>query len=158
MLQSESSLCQPSEDRIECRIRWMSSFSERGFWDFSVRKFFFDQVVELWGASKKEEVLVKFVLKDQELELGRPNLLREAGIEEDLANQYILIHQEDELNNLKLTESIFNFASSQMEDVSNAPSPHLLKFKEMRAEVQPRLMKIPEVEKDIERLRLSSHR
>ncbi|MBC7395948.1 MAG: hypothetical protein H7333_00775 [Bdellovibrionales bacterium] len=142
-------VCSPGEDKIDCRVKWMGQFSNHGIWNHQTRKFFLAEVMKLWLSSKNEEALVNFVAKDQELEAARSGFLKQAGIEEELAEQFILFHQKDELENLKVTQKVFADAGPLLADVKSAPPPYLLKFKDMQSEVQMKLQKIPEVEKDI---------
>lgn len=142
-------VCEIGEDAIACRTRWMGIFSEHGIWNYQSRKFFLTEVLKLWPASKIEENLVAFVARDQDLESGRQSLLRQAGIEEEFADHFLIFQQWDSLENLRLTQKVFAQVSPLLVEVKKNPPPYLLKFKDMLEEVMPKLEKIPELEKDL---------
>jgi hypothetical protein len=144
--------CQPNEEAIECQIRWMSGVSEHGYWSHSTRKFFFEQVMKSWDESKKEEALVNYVIKDQELENGRQSILRQAGIDETLNDRYLLLQEKEELENLMLTRDMFNQIEPMLSDAKVNPQPYLFKFKDTQTQVMAKLAKIPELEKEIQGL------
>ncbi len=142
-------VCSPEQDKIECRIKWMTQFSEHGMWNYVTRRFFFAEILKYWPNSKKEEALVNYVTKDQELESGRTSLVRQAGIEEEFAEHFMLFHLKDELENLKMTQKVLSGVAPLLKDVKVSPPPYLLKFKDMTSDIEPKLAKIPEMEKEI---------
>jgi hypothetical protein len=139
--------CEPSEDPIDCQIRWMSGIAEHGYWNYSTRKFFFGQVMKVWANSKKEESLVNYTLKDQELEHGRQSILTQAGIEETMNERYLLVQEKEELDNLILTRDIFGSVAPMITEAKVSPPPYLFKFKDTQTDVLAKLTKIPELEK-----------
>jgi len=152
LMKHQVSLCDSAEDAIDCRIRWMSGIAEHGYWNHATRKFFFNQVMQAWPESKKEEALVAYTQKDQELELGRQSILKQAGIEETLNDKLLLVQEKEELENLMLTRDIFNSVDPMLTDAKSSPPPYLFKFKDLQTEVLAKLTKIPELEKEIEQL------
>ena len=152
LMKNKNAYCLPAEDAIDCQIRWMSGIAEHGYWNQNTRKFFFDQVMKVWPESKKEESLVGYALKDQELELGRQSMLKQAGVDESLNDQYLLIQEKEELDNLVLTDQIFRAVAPVLADDKTTNAPYLFKFKDMQADIQNKLAKIPELEKEIQQL------
>lgn len=142
-------VCNVGEDAIACRIRWMGAFSDHGIWNYQSRKFFFNEVMNAWPNSKNEESLVAYVAKNQDLESGRQSLLKQAGVEEEFSDHFLILQQRDLLDNLRLTQKIFAEVTPKLTEVKNNPPPYLLKFKDMLEEVMPKLEKIPELEKDL---------
>ena len=145
-------LCKPEEHPVECTLRWMAAFSEQGYWDFSTRKFFYDRVTGAVPEPKKEEWLIAYALKDQEIEVRRQNLLRQAGLDESMSPWAVLLQQKDELNHLELSIGLFDLVQSQIQDLKGTPSPQLLKFKDLAVEMEPRKLKLIEIRKSIEAL------
>ena len=153
LMQDKSSVCEAKEDGVDCLIRWMSGISEHGYWSRYTRKFFFDQVLKWWPQSKNEEALVNYVAKDQELESGRQSVLKQAGIEEAFNSRLLLIQEREELSNLMLTRDIFKTVELSLNDVKTNQPPYLFKFKDLKSEVEVKLAKIPELEKEVEKLK-----
>lgn len=145
--------CDESMDPIDCRAKWMGSFADRGFWDYDTREFFFTDVQALWPASKKTDALINYILKDQELQSVKQSRLKQIGVDDDLNDLFLLVQQEDELKNLKLTEKIFSQANETFKDLAEDSVPSLFKFREAYAAAKERLIHIPELEKDVERLK-----
>ncbi len=153
LLEKESvPLCKQEEHPVECRIRWMNAFSELGYWNYPARKYFHDQVMKEWSESRKEELLLAFALRDQELETRRQNLLRQAGLDESLSPWAVLIQQRDELNHLELTIELFEKVQESLPEQKGLPSPQLLKFKDLLVEIEPKRQRLVEIKKSIESL------
>jgi hypothetical protein len=146
------SLCKPEEHPVECRIRWMNAFSELGFWNYPTRKYFQEQVLKEWSESRKEELLLGYALRDQELETRRQNLLRQAGLDESLASWAVLLQQKDELNHLELSIQLFEKVQESLPEQKGLPSPQLLKFKDLFAEIETKRQRLIEIRKSIDTL------
>jgi len=140
-------------DQIDCRVKWMAAFAAQGNWDYESRAFFHQDVQRLFQESGKADPMMNYVLKDQELDGNRRGILKLLGLDEELADRFLLIQQEDELNNLKLTSRIFQEASSII--LRSNGTPGMSRVSDMAAGAQERLKKIPELEKDVERLQSS---
>lgn len=157
LLEKESvSLCKLEEHPVECRIRWMNAFSERGYWNYQDRKYFFDRVMKEWSESRKEELLLGYALRDQELETRRQNLLRQAGLDESLSPWAVLIQQRDELSHLELSIELFEKVQESLPEQKGLPSPQLLKFKDLLVEIEPKRQRLVEIKKSIETLELGN--
>jgi hypothetical protein len=153
LLEKESvPLCKQEEHPIECRVRWMNAFSELGYWNYPARKYFYDQVIKEWSESRKEELLLGYALRDQELETRRQNLLRQAGLDESLATWVVLLQQRDELNHLELSIRLFEKVHESLTEQKGLPSPQLLKFKDLFAEIESKRQRLVEIQKSIETL------
>ncbi len=153
LLEKESvPLCKQEEHPVECRIRWMNAFSELGYWNYQARKYFFDQVMKEWTESRKEELLLLYALRDQELETRRQNLLRQAGLDESMSPWAVLIQQRDELSHLELSIQLFEKVQEALPEQKGLPSPQLLKFKDLLAEMEPKRQRLVEIKKSIETL------
>jgi hypothetical protein len=153
LLEKESvPLCKQDEHPIECRVRWMNAFSELGYWNYPARKYFYDQVIKEWSDSRKEELLLGYALRDQELETRRQNLLRQAGLDESLASWAVLLQQRDELNHLELSIQLFEKVQESLPEQKGLPSPQLLKFKDLFAEIESKRQRLVEIKKSIETL------
>jgi len=152
-LEKEKKLgCKDGEREIECRIRWMQSFSEKGYWNFQTRKFFFENVREQWELNRKDEDLVNYALKDQELEMSRQGILKQVGLDEGVSVQPMLISQRDELSHLELTIKIFDQVAEAVHDFKGVPSPELLKFRDLNQELQQKRTKVSEIKQNIQQL------
>lgn len=145
-------LCKPEESRVDCNIRWMTAFSELGFWDFQSRKFFFNRLLGDQEDLKKDDSWATYAIKDQEIELRRQTLLRQAGLDDTLNAWAVLLHQKDELGHLELTLEIFQRVQALLPESSEAPSPQVLKFKDLMNELEPKKQKLIEIKKSIEAL------
>jgi hypothetical protein len=153
LLEKESvPLCKQEEHPVECRVRWMNAFSELGYWNYPARKYFYDQVIQEWSESRKEELLLGYALRDQELETRRQNLLRQAGLDESLASWAVLLQQRDELNHLELSIRLFEKVHESLPEQKGLPSPQLLKFKDLFAEIESKRQRLVEIKKSIETL------
>ena len=154
VIKYKDSFCSPGEDKIECLTRWMLPVAEHGYWNHKTRTFFFDHVMKAWPNSKKDEALVGYALKDLDLESGRQSILRQVGMDESLNERYLFMQGKDELNNLLLTKQIFETISPMLSkpDDSGPPPPYLFKFKDTQADLQNKLAKIPELQKELEQL------
>jgi hypothetical protein len=142
--------CASEETPIDCRTRWMMAFSEQGFWDFETRSFFHEKVFSDWEESKKEESLLAYALKDQEIEARRTNLLRQAGMDDSPSAWAVRLQQKDELRHLELTIRIFEAVNEATKDLKGPPSPQLLKFRDLLTEIEQKRQKIAEIKKSIE--------
>lgn len=142
--------CSPEESPIDCRIRWMTAFSEQGYWDFETRSFFHEKILADWEQSKKEESLLAYALKDQEIEARRTNLLRQAGMDDSPSAWAVRLQQKDELRHLELTIRMFETVNEATKDLKGQPSPQLLKFRDLLAEIEQKRQKIVEIKKSIE--------
>lgn len=145
--------CQSGEDLIECRTRWMNGFSEQGFWEYRSRLFFFNELISLWENSKNETALINYVLKDQEFESAKQSLPKQWGIEEELNDRILLIQQTEELNNLKLTDKIFQETTVRLSSLTGTPTPLLFRFKDAQSDAQVKINHVAEIESDIEQLK-----
>lgn len=153
LLEKESApLCKAEEHPVECRIRWMNAFSERGYWNYQARRYFFEQVMLEWPESRRDEVLLNYALRDQELESRRQNLLRQAGLDESLSPWAVLLQQRDELNHLELSIRLFEKVQEFVPEQKGLPSPQWLKFKDQFAEIEPKRQRLVEIKKSIESL------
>lgn len=152
LMKHKVKLCEENEDPVECQVRWMGSFAEHGYWNQQTRKFFFDQVMKEWANSKKEDGMVQYVLKDQELEAAKQSILKQAGIDETMNDRFLLIQDKEDLGNLILSRDIFNQVSTVVIDTDTSPPPYLFKFRDAMANFQPKLARIPELEKDIQQM------
>ena len=139
-------------DPIDCRVKWMAAFAVQGNWDYDSRVFFHQDVKELFQESGKIEPYMNYVLKDQELDANREGILKLLGLDESLTDRFLLIQQEDELNHLKLTSKVFQESGSILLKVNGTPGAGATKVKDLSTSTEERLKKIPELEKDVERL------
>ncbi len=139
-------------DPIDCRVKWMAAFAVQGNWDYDSRVFFHQDVKELFQESGKIEPYMNYVLKDQELDANREGILKLLGLDESLTDRFLLIQQEDELNHLKLTSKVFQESGSILLKVNGTPGAGATKVKDLSTGTEERLKKIPELEKDVERL------
>jgi hypothetical protein len=108
--------------------------------------------MRIWPENKKEEDLVKYVLKDQEFESGKQSILKQAGVDETLNDRYMLIQEKEDLNNLILTRDVFTAVVPLIADNTPSPPPYLFQFRDAMADFQTRVAKIPELEKEIKTL------
>ena len=145
-----------SLDPIDCRVKWMDHFALHGYWDYETRMFFYDDISTAWLSSKKPDALVNYVLKDQELESSKRSLLKQLGVEEEFIDQFLLIQQVEELKSLKLTEVIFENTSELIGSSGSGTTPNALKFKDLYEETARRFNRIPDLEKDVESLKVKS--
>ena len=150
--QKAFSICKSEEDAIDCQIRWMTGIAEHGSWSLLTRKYFFNKIQQVWLSSKKEESLVAYLLKDQELESGRQSILRQSGFDELLSGQSLYLQEKEEFENLILTRDIFSALGPMVVDAPENPQPYLFKFKDAQTEVEAKIAKIPELSKEIETL------
>ena len=157
LMSHKTTFCESGEDPIDCQIRWMGGIAEHGFWNHTTRMFFYDQVMKVWPDSKKEEALVNYFLKDQEFELGRQSILRQAGIEEALNAEALLLQAKEEFDNLVLSREIVKSIEPLVSVVTTVPPPYLFKFMDTQAELTNKLAKISELEKEIQRLEGQTH-
>jgi hypothetical protein len=154
VMKQKNSFCAPTEDKIDCLTRWMGPVAEHGYWNHNTRKFFFDQVMKAWPDSKNDEAVVGYALKDLDLEGGRQSILRQVGMSESLNEHYLFAQEKDELNNLLLTKEIFESVDHLLTDTPDGtqPPPYLVKFKDTETELQAKLARIPELQKELEQL------
>lgn len=124
--------CKPDERAVRCRIRWMSAFSERGFWNYEARRYFFEDVMGLWKSEPDDEGLVNFVLEDQNLQVNLLDELQQAGVggasgsvsgsrdEESLKN---------EAANRELSRKIFQTVAEAIRDGADGLPPEPWRFR-----------------------------
>lgn len=91
---------------------------------------------------------ISYALRDQDLESSRPTLTQQAGIDEDHNDVHYFFKIKDEYDNLNLTKLIFEKAEQHILD-EKALSNEIVKFKELRKEVNLRLEKLPEIEENL---------
>lgn len=135
--------CMTDEDPMACLSRWMLTFSKRGYWNLPTRKMFFEEAKANADGDKK---WISFALRDYELELSHPNMIQQAGIQEDFNDLHHYHKLKEEYDNLLLTKEIFAHVEKRVKDDRSA---EVQKFKETRKEVNLKLERIPELEVDI---------
>ena len=155
--------CRTGEDPVQCLTRWMPVFAERGYWNGDAREMFYQQVQDRYQTSKiqgdgakiSNDSLIEYALKDYELEMARPSILKQAGLEEEFSDDYMVAKQSDDLENVVLTKKIFEAitAIAQNEISGALERPLISKYKETLKEVNFKTEKIPELEKDLNELK-----
>jgi hypothetical protein len=154
--------CRPEEDQVQCLVRWMPVFAERGYWNADIRRMFLNEMDRVYKESKApgsavkvgNESYVEYALKDYELDAARPSLLKQAGLEEEFSNGYLYYRQLDDLQNIILTKEIFQAVADTLpkETAGTEESPPVLKFRDAMKEVSFKIEKIPELQKDLDEL------
>ena len=151
LLESENLLrCSPLENKIDCSVRWMNAFAEKGFWNYKSRLFFYEKMVALAeGVNHKEESMLNYALKDQELEMSRQSLLKQVGLDEGGSNPPQSFSDAEELQHLELTLQVFNKVQEMTKDLKGRPSPQLLRFRDLYPEIQQKKNRLEELKKSV---------
>jgi len=147
-------LCDKKEDEVQCQVRWMDIFAEKGFWNAADRKVFLDEVLSIKSRVRSDQLRIQedswynYALKDHDLVGAHSGTLKQAGIDEQFSDEYNFYKYKDELDDLKMTEEIFT-AIRGMKTEDTPLSPGLVKFQDLDQEVRFDIEKIPELEKQI---------
>jgi hypothetical protein len=171
--------CDPEKDQVQCLLRWMDGFSEHGFWDVTLRRFFFSRVAEIYLSETpldkpakgtlaptlspdgkfpitSKNSYLEYALRDHELELARPSFLEQAGLKEEFTDQYEQLRTQEELENAIATRDIINFVEKAVRPINENESPTLRKFAELTREIKAQAEKIPELKRDLEGIKTRS--
>jgi hypothetical protein len=133
--------CAPNLDAVQCQIVWMSIFAEKGFWNVDSRRHFFERILELSDENKqanfspkiKDTSWMEYAIKDYELASGNSTEMKQAGIEEQFSDEYLYYKQQEDSENLQLTQKIFAKVSELVSRL-DPKSPDLLKYREVERE------------------------
>jgi hypothetical protein len=151
LLESENLLrCSPQENKIDCSVRWMNAFTEKGLWNYKSRLFFYEKVAALAeSVNHKEESMLNYALKDQELEMSRQSLLKQVGLDESGSNPPQAFLDAEELQHLELTLQVLNKVQEMTKDLKGRPSPQLLRFRDLYPEFQQKKNRLEELKKRV---------
>lgn len=145
--------CDEKEDSIECSLKWMGAFAEAGYWDSAVREFFYRRMRPIWEREKKNDSFVAYLIKDQELEASKMNLVRQLGFEDELSDPLLLIQEEEELKNIKLSQKFFSESKVMMSDKVAPLTPNVLKLRDLYAELETKSLKLNDLEIEVAQMR-----
>ncbi|NDG83407.1 MAG: hypothetical protein EBX52_00025 [Proteobacteria bacterium] len=120
--------CTDEEGAIRCRIRWMGAFSEKGFWNYDARNYFFEDVMRLWRADHQDEALVAFVLEDQRLQMSLMGEFQQAGIAPSVPG-VVRDSKITRLRHHELSRKIFDTVAEAIHDGAANSSAEPFRFK-----------------------------
>ena len=151
-------LCKTGEDDVQCRLRYMGIFSEKGYWNVSVRKMFLDEMMNLSsdeGGKKVSNVAwAEYLLKDQELISARSSLIRQMGLEEGMSEEFLYMKEAEEYQDLMETKKIIESVTKALpEDAEFEPMDLRNHFAEAVQQGKVQLKRIEEVEHDLQDLK-----
>ena len=151
-------VCKSSEDEVQCRVRFMNLFSQKGYWSVSERKMFLEEIkrIHLQDAGNKipNSSWGEYWLKDQELNTARSSVLSQIGIEEQFNDEYIYLKQSEEYQELLVTQQVLAEVNQIVpKDVGNESPDFWQHFHEAVKQANFQIEKLSETEKDLQELR-----
>lgn len=153
--------CKSDENSVQCLIRWMPAFAEKGYWNAEVRRMFLNEAERLWNEAKAlgpesktaPDAWLEFALKDHELDMARPSVLTQAGLDEQFTDEFLYYRQQDEYQNVVVTQAVFQMAEKTLAPESPTETATTTRFRQTAKEVSFKTEKLPELEKDLVELK-----